>query len=245
MDGRVSPWFRVNAEIVTEATGSRLLDEYGVEGLGAWVALNAKAKQSANEGMVSFRSDTDLWTHLGIPDPGFGAEEFLRLLGRLHETRTKRRARVTTITLTRWDELQVRRGRRTHDASTTHPRRIDDEQNPRSAQELRTQDKDKDKDNDNDNDTASPGMAIAIKEAERQKANGTLIDGEPIRSAVALGVSWYNQRPGYWDDLARTSAVAEAIDETTQEIVSELSQAFSMDETEPMPEPDDEHEGAL
>lgn len=106
LDGRRRRWIALDVEFTTNPLGSRLRAEFGNEGPLVWIALLAAAKRSANEGMVSFGSDTDLWHLLGIDPPAFSSDDFLKVTGRMKETARRNRGQITDITLRRWGDLQ-------------------------------------------------------------------------------------------------------------------------------------------
>jgi hypothetical protein len=68
-------------------------------------------------------------------------------------------------------------------------------------------------------ETGTPtGPQLALAKAEADKANGVLIDGEPIRYPKALGMKRYREEPGYWDDQALKARKALTEDEARAQL---------------------------
>lgn len=90
----------------TARTGTRIQQEFGTEGLGVWTCLLAAAKRSQTQGTVIWTSEADAWDRLGLisPPDSFTFEEFVSLLGRIKQARTRRIGRESHTTLTRFSE---------------------------------------------------------------------------------------------------------------------------------------------
>jgi hypothetical protein len=174
-----------------DALGTRLLDEFGNPGIAVWSCFLAAAKRSPLEGTISFTTEEEAWSQLGLEPPQFTLDEFLKVTGAMKETRRRRRGRITDVTLTRWEELQQ-----------TLKRQLARERKARSRAEnardkgVTDRDPDRDRDKDPDPDPGG-GLAIAIKEAHKDKANGS-----EIGSPKAVGEYRYRQDPERYDSLA-------------------------------------------
>lgn len=174
MDARRRPWFALSVDFAATTTGTRLQDELGPAALAVWVALLAAAKRSSIEGTFIWGSEPEAWQLLYIHEPdrlGFTFDEFLKLTGRLKQTRRHDRARVHYVAITHWADWQHTRQRRTRrtrnapgtpggdttDTDTTPAKAL--VRGPQSAQDtlpIGDTDRDKDRDTDKDKDTKRP-----------------------------------------------------------------------------------------
>lgn len=90
----------------TARTGTRIQETYGIEGIGVWAMFLAAAKKSQLQGTVIWASEAEAWSLLGVIEPpsSFTFAEFVGLLGRLKQARTRRVGRESHTTLTRFSE---------------------------------------------------------------------------------------------------------------------------------------------
>lgn len=90
----------------TAKTGTRIQQDYGLEGIAVWAMLLAAAKRSQLQGTIIWVSEAHAWSLLGVVEPpsGFTFEEFVGLLGKLKQARTRRVGRESHTTLTRFSE---------------------------------------------------------------------------------------------------------------------------------------------
>jgi hypothetical protein len=54
--------------------------------------------------VFSYRSEDGAWLELGVAEPPFTLDEFLRVTGRMKKTRKTRRGRITDVHITVWEE---------------------------------------------------------------------------------------------------------------------------------------------
>lgn len=106
MDARRRQYVPLSVHFADGSTGSRILERFGVEGLGVWACLLAAAKKSATQGTFSYSSEPDAWTKLGMygHEPAFSFTDFVTLLGRLKQARREKRGRVVDVVLTHWGD---------------------------------------------------------------------------------------------------------------------------------------------
>lgn len=104
MDKRRRRWIPLSVEFPFDKTGTRLQEEFGPAGIGVWVALLTAAKRAHVQGQFSFTTEAEAWANLGIVDPPFSFDEFVKVTGQLKKTRKRRRGRITDIQITAWEE---------------------------------------------------------------------------------------------------------------------------------------------
>jgi hypothetical protein len=75
-----------------------------VAGIGVWCALLTAAKRAHIQGTFSYTTEAEAWRNLGIHEPPFPFDDFLKVTGLLHKTRKRRRGRITDIEIRAWDE---------------------------------------------------------------------------------------------------------------------------------------------
>lgn len=94
-------------------TGKRLLNKFGRDGLLAWVCFLAACKTNWIQGQLSYTSEPDGWSKLGLYgwEPEFTLDAFFTFTGRLKQTSRRRSGDITDVFCTRWDEWnkEVRR----------------------------------------------------------------------------------------------------------------------------------------
>lgn len=90
----------------TAKTGTKIQEAFGLEGVAVWAMLLAAAKRSQIQGTLIWVSEAQAWSLLGVIEPpsSFTFEDFVGLLGRLKQARTRRVGRESHTTLTRFSE---------------------------------------------------------------------------------------------------------------------------------------------
>lgn len=105
-DLRRRQYIPVATHFHTGRTGSRILDEFGLSGLGVWVALLATCKKGQIQGTLVWLSEADAWSQLGLRgfEPEFTFQEFVTVLGKIKQARTRRIGRENETILTRFSD---------------------------------------------------------------------------------------------------------------------------------------------
>ena len=113
-DGRKRQWIAVPVDFAGEPMMCELVDEFGWNALSVWVLLQCAAKRSLVEGQVSYSTDADLLSHIGmdssamVRDDGseWSMDDYFRVTGRYKHTTRTRRGRRSYVTFTRFAEIQ-------------------------------------------------------------------------------------------------------------------------------------------
>lgn len=103
---RPEPFVPLSIRFATGKTGSRILESFGVEGLGVWGCFLAACKASRPQGEISFASEPEGWALLGLTgfEPQFTLEAFFTFTGRMKQTRRTRSGRVSYVVCTSWGD---------------------------------------------------------------------------------------------------------------------------------------------
>lgn len=109
-DGRRRQWVPISSDFPNDSLGTRLLDEFGIAGIGVWISLWTAAKRARVQGTVVLGStELEAWSVLGLEAVSdtfeFTLDEFLRATGQLKQTRKRRRGRIIYVELTRYEEF--------------------------------------------------------------------------------------------------------------------------------------------
>lgn len=103
-DGRRRRWIPLSVEFPFDKTGTHLQEEFGPAGLAVWVAMLTAAKRAPIQGTFSYTTESEAWEKLGILEPPFGFDEFVKFTGRIKKTRKRRRGRITDVQITAWEQ---------------------------------------------------------------------------------------------------------------------------------------------
>ena len=210
MDGRRRPFVALHLDTLKQGkVGWGLRRKFGNHGIAVWAAALVAAKESDLEGTITYESDEDLWSKLGVDPPPFTAKEFFDVTGDMKWTRRgRKRVGYVTIVMTKWEETQYPRSgvrARTKATGTTTPVDAESDRSPTppsrkpSSEGLNTHTEPEPEPNRTGTEpepsvfVASAGIAIAIEEARQDPDTDN-----PDR----LGEWRYRQRPGYYDALA-------------------------------------------
>jgi hypothetical protein len=126
VDGRRRRWLALEVEFPFDSLGTELQQVLGPAALGVWAALMTACKRNGVQGQISYTSESEVWTVLGITEPdrlGFTFDDFLAVTGRMKQTRKRPRGRVMDVIATHWLEVNYpprTRSERTSDALSTH-----------------------------------------------------------------------------------------------------------------------------
>jgi hypothetical protein len=87
-------------------TAEKLRERFGAHGLLVWVCYLAACKRNWVQGRLTYTSEPEGWTKLGLhrEDFGFTLAEFFQVTGQLKQTKVTRVAQVTDIVCTRWGD---------------------------------------------------------------------------------------------------------------------------------------------
>jgi hypothetical protein len=104
-DRRRRQWIPLSASFPFDTTGTRLLEEFGNDGIALWVAFLTACKRSPIQGRISYGSEAEGWAQLGLdPIEGLDLDTFWTFTGRIKKTRRTRRGRITNVICTVWGE---------------------------------------------------------------------------------------------------------------------------------------------
>lgn len=90
--------------------GSKLIEKWGIEGIGTWMLFLAACKREPVQGTLTYTSDDEAWTKLGARAAGFTLDEFWRVTGHLKKTSRRRSGRISYVTCTVWEDWNTARG---------------------------------------------------------------------------------------------------------------------------------------
>lgn len=155
-------WFAASVHIFDGDLGCDLRDEFGTAGLCMWVGFLAACKRSISPGKISYASDGECLSLMGLPglelvneegEP-FTLEDFWTFLGHRKQTSRTARRRLVYVTATRWEQWQnsgkqqaeaERKSRSRATSERTEPGHEPDRNRP-----YRDSDRDSERDNDKD-----------------------------------------------------------------------------------------------
>ncbi|HUP15244.1 MAG TPA: hypothetical protein VM848_04255 [Acidimicrobiia bacterium] len=199
VDGRRRQWVPISAWFPLDKTGTALQKAFGPSALAVWVAYLAACKRNHIQGRISYGSEVEAWSLLGILDPdrlGFTLKQFFDVTGRLKKTKRTARGRVTDVVCTvweQWNDVKPREHGQTQKA--TSGQGIADTKPPDTDT---YQDHYPDHDNDPYPDRlAGRGLRFAITEASK--------DPE-VRNAKAAGEFRYKADPSKYNAMADKDA---------------------------------------
>jgi hypothetical protein len=104
-------WWAASVHIFDGDLGVDLRDRFGPVGLCMWVGFLSACKRSINPGKISYSSDGECLSLMGLPglelvdedgEP-FSLDEFWTFLGHRKQTSRTVRRRLIYVTATRWD----------------------------------------------------------------------------------------------------------------------------------------------
>src|SRR5690606_41404139 len=72
-DRRRRQWIPLSASFPFDTTGTRLLEEFGNDGIALWVAFLTACKRSPIQGRISYGSEAEGWAQLGLDQIGRAA----------------------------------------------------------------------------------------------------------------------------------------------------------------------------
>lgn len=170
-DRRRRQWIPLSAAFPFDTTGTRILDEFGNEGLTLWVAFLTACKRAPIQGRISYGSEAEGWSQLGIdPVEGLDLDTFWTFTGRIKKTRRTRRGRITNVVCTVWeewnDEPRTGTGRRQSawsDGTFARQIRSESADNPFEKRALES-DSERESDSDSERDTLPPSLQSQILE---------------------------------------------------------------------------------
>jgi hypothetical protein len=94
----------LSVRFATGSTGTAIQDKFGLEGLAVWAAFLAACKLNRPEGEISYASEAEGWSILGVAKPpAFTLNDFFAFTGRLKKTRRTRSGQVTYTVCTPWE----------------------------------------------------------------------------------------------------------------------------------------------
>jgi hypothetical protein len=177
----------------TGRTGTALLEQYGVEGLGAWAAMLAAAKGNQPEGQVVFRHEDD-WAAIGLGfhPPSFTLAAFLTYLGRRKLIRRTRHGRVTYVEITQWG--------RWHDAKNSY---LAARRSSRYRQEKKRDEK----------RTSTVTQTIRDRDAELESPSGL---EKELKTTPSVGSPSPSESNGRAEEKITQAEVEEVLDGTRQ-----------------------------
>jgi hypothetical protein len=189
-DKRRRRWVAHDVYFLDGPLGIALYDRFGAPGVALWYAFIAAAKKHHIEGRITYASDAEALTLLGLPGlelvdhhgHPFTLDDFWRLLGDHKVTRRTSRGRATQVVCTRWAEWQDPKATR---SQGRRPRRSEPETKDTTRQDAPERepdvplDLDLDLDLDHDLDTPLPP----------QSGGETSASGDPNPNPRATGTS--------------------------------------------------------
>lgn len=121
-DGRKRVWLAMDVMYYGADLGRGLRERFGVVGLTVFDAFLRACKRSLNEGEVSYISDADFLSIIGLEgldlrdEKGvpWSLDDFWTYLGRMKNVRRTHSGRITHVRSTRWERWQNSRSRATN-----------------------------------------------------------------------------------------------------------------------------------
>lgn len=103
-----SRYARLDVNFMHKRTAHKLLEELGVGGPLAFICLILAAKDGAEPGTFTYKSEGDAWEKLGLDqaDLGFTLDRFLTVTGRLKQTSRTPVGRLVNVKITRYGDWQ-------------------------------------------------------------------------------------------------------------------------------------------
>ena len=184
-DRRRRQWTAFPSDFPLDPFGTRLLDEFGAEGVCVWIGLWTAAKRARTQGSVVLGAgEAEAWSALGLETVAhtfdFTLDEFLTVTGHLKQTRRSHHGRMRYVELTGFEEFN--NVPRTGSGRKQIPRSDPLKPAPRtedSAPET-TSDSDNDSDNDSDSDEEFPSFEDFHVERQREHTQKLIRRGKDI-----------------------------------------------------------------
>lgn len=112
MDRRRRQYVPMSVYLASSNTGQRIMERFGIEGLGVWAAYLCACKTNWIQGQVTYAGEADGLTKLGLypHKPAFTLDEFfdftgrLKLTKRMQDTRKRGAGQVQDVRCTKWDD---------------------------------------------------------------------------------------------------------------------------------------------
>lgn len=102
-DGRRRRYVPLDVLVAHGRFGTKLIDKWGIEGIGTWMLFLAACKREPVQGTFTYTTDAEGWGKLGATASGFTLDEFWRVTGQCKKTSRRRHGRVSYIVCTVWE----------------------------------------------------------------------------------------------------------------------------------------------
>lgn len=105
-DGRRRQYVPVSTTLLWSRTGTAILERFGLEGIGVYVALLVAAKKGSPQGTIELRKGLE-WADLGLggfEPKDWTLDDLLKLLGQRKKTSRRRVGRLLYVTFSRWED---------------------------------------------------------------------------------------------------------------------------------------------
>lgn len=100
-------YFHVDVSFMHKNTAKRLREKFGGDGVLAFLALVAQAKNGRPPGTFEYENEDLAWRYLGFDTrPDFGFEEFLDFTGKLKQTARRRQTGCKHVAITQYGRWQ-------------------------------------------------------------------------------------------------------------------------------------------
>lgn len=162
-------WWAASVHIFDGDLGIDLRERFGPAGLCMWVGFLAACKRSINPGKITYSSEGECLSLMGLPglelvnedgEP-FTLDDFWTFLGQRKQTSRTTRRRLVYVTATRWEQWQNDGKRESEAERKRRSRATSGRTEPGHEPDGTRTDRDSDSDTDRESDSSSADDAAA------------------------------------------------------------------------------------
>ena len=142
------------------------------------------AKRGHVQGTFSYTTEAEAWASLGITDPPFELDTFLRVTGHLKQTRKRRRGRITDVQITAWKDWNNTANSEVTRERNARSKRMNTDETQTESEDLRSTESDSESDSEK---AAAEGFAEFHLTRAKAEAQRRKFEGIPVKTVGGLG----------------------------------------------------------